>query len=255
MEGTDKTVLQEIVDTYGEESDTANIEVRGRFPVQGDKQFISNTLVKEAQQRKIEQKDGFAPLIMGVDVARYGRDHTVLRFRQGRDARSISAVRIKGFDNVEVADKVAEWADRLQVDAINIDAGNGTGVIDILRHSGYRVNEVWFGAESTQREYAFKRTDMWAQMREWLKGGMIDGSPELARDLTTVEYGFFGAAKDRIILESKESLTSRGIPSPDDGDALALTFAVPVARRDSRVGKKRQKAAKAVGVDYDLFSS
>lgn len=255
VEGTDKTVLQEIVDTYGEDSDTANIEVRGLFPVQGDKQFISNKLAKEAQERKIDQKDNFAPLIMGVDVARYGRDHTVLRFRRGRDARSIPAVRIKGFDNVEVADTVAHWADKLQVDAINIDAGNGTGVIDILRHSGYRVNEVWFGAESTQREYAFKRTDMWAQMREWLKGGMTDGSPDLNRDLTTVEYGFFGAAKDKIILESKESLTSRGIPSPDDGDALALTFAVPVARKDSPVGNKKKRQQKAIGVDYDLFSS
>jgi hypothetical protein len=71
---------------------------------------------------------------------------------------------------------------------------------------------------------ANRRAEMWAIMREWL-AGMIPDDDELGSDLIGVEYGF--NARDEILLEKKEHMKDRGLSSPDDGDGLALTFAVP----------------------------
>ena len=205
-----------------------------------------------AQARTLE-KDPYAPLVMGVDIARYGDDSTVFRFRQGRDARSIAPVRFKNRDNMYVANEIARWIDTVNPDAVNIDAGNGTGVIDRLRERKYKVHEVWFGSDAESPEWANKRTEMWAKMRDWLGGGIIDGDPRLFGDLTSPEYDYFGKAKDKIMLESKESLKAKGFRSPDDGDALALTFATRVARRDIRASTAN-RARIAKDVDYPLCS-
>jgi hypothetical protein len=241
-----------MVEQYGIDSDTVRVEVLGQFPAQGNKQFISNTLVSGAQARTLE-KDPYAPLVMGVDIARYGDDSTVFRFRQGRDARSIAPVRFKNRDNMYVANEIARWIDTVNPDAVNIDAGNGTGVIDRLRERKYKVHEVWFGSDAESPEWANKRTEMWAKMRDWLGGGIIDGDPRLFGDLTSPEYDYFGKAKDKIMLESKESLKAKGFRSPDDGDALALTFATRVARRDIRASTAN-RARIAKDVDYPLCS-
>lgn len=252
VEGTDQALFERMIRQYGVESDTVKVEVLGQFPTQGTKQFISNTIVKAAQDRAVEPDPG-APLVMGVDVARYGDDASVIRFRQGRDARSIPPMRFKERDNMYVANEIARLIDKMKPDAVNIDAGNGTGVIDRLREMGYRVTEVWFGGSSTSKEWANKRTEMWADLRDWLGGGCIDLDHGLFRDLTSPEYDYFGKAQDAVMLESKESLKGRGLPSPDDGDALALTFAGRVARRDAKAGKYGRKAAVAQGIDYPLF--
>ena len=138
-------------------------------------------------------------------------------------------------------------------DSVNIDAGNGTGVIDRLREMKYRVNEVWFGSSASSREWANKRTEMYADLRDWLGGGAIDDSPELFRDLVAPEYDYFGKAQDSVMLEAKESMKDRGMPSPDDGDALALTFASRVSRRDLRASRHSARNVQARDVDYSLF--
>jgi len=252
VEGTDKSLFERMIQQYGVESDTVKVEVLGQFPTQGTRQFISNSVAKAAQDRAVETDHG-APLIMGVDVARYGDDASVIRFRQGRDARSIPPMRFKERDNMYVANEIARLIDKMKPDAVNIDAGNGTGVIDRLREMGYRVTEVWFGGSSTSKEWANKRTEMWADLRDWLGGGCIDPDPGLFRDLTSPEYDYFGKAQDAVMLESKESLKGRGLPSPDDGDALALTFAGRVARRDAKAGKYGRRSSRAEGVDYPIF--
>jgi hypothetical protein len=252
VEGTDTALFDRMVEQYGVDSDTVRVEVLGQFPAQGNRQFISNTLVAGAQTRSLE-KDPAAPLIMGVDIARYGDDQSVIRFRQGRDARSIAPIRFKERDNMYVANEVAKWIDLVKPDAVNIDAGNGTGVIDRLRERKYRVHEVWFGSSAESPEWANKRTEMWANMRDWLGGAMIDGDPRLFGDLTAPEYDYFGKAKDAVMLESKESLKGKGFRSPDDGDALALTFATRVSRRDTRTSNTR-RARTAQDIDYRMLS-
>lgn len=249
----DQTNFDRMIQQYGIESDTVRVEILGKFPKQGVRQFISNSLVEEAQRRVIEPDDG-APLIMGVDIARYGDDKSVFRWRRGRDARSIPPVRFENRDNMFIANQCAHWIDKTHPDAVNVDAGNGTGVIDRLREMGYKVHEVWFGSGAESKEWANKRTEMYADMRDWLGGGAIDSDPRLFHDLTAPEYDYFGKASDSIMLESKEAMKDRGEPSPDDGDSLALTFARRVSRRDSRTFQHRNRNRLAQDVDYELFS-
>lgn len=253
VENLDPKTYQHIIDKYGPDSDEARIEVYGEFPNQSDMQFIPNDLVQRAVQRDTIPDDG-APLIMGVDIARMGKDSTVIRFRKGRDARTIRPVKLQKMDNVEVADEIARLIDRYNPDAINIDAGNGVGVIDTLRHRRYRVNEIWFGGKSSTPEWDDKGTEMWAEMRDWLSGGCLDNDPAVIRDLISREKRRVGKALDRIRLESKDDLRDRGLPSPDDGDALALTFAVKVARRDLRSRRQRgSRGGIAEGVEQNRF--
>lgn len=251
VEGTDKKVLNDIVEKHGEDSDEARIEVKGEFPRQGDRQFISRELITNALERQIEPDD-WAPLIMGVDPARFGDDETVIRFRQGRNARIIPPVRMKHADNMEVANKCAELIQKYNPDAVCVDAGNGTGIIDRLREMKYKVYEVWFGGKSLEPEYANFRTYLWAQIREWLGGGCIDDCQNLIDDLSAPEYKFMGIT-DKIRLETKEELKARGFASPDDADAFACTFAVKVARRDIRSSRHSARGAVASGVDYNIF--
>ena len=90
VEGTDPKIYADIISQHGIDSDEARVEVLGLFPNQGENQFMSNTLVREAQAREV-QPDMHAPLVMGVDIARQGKDSTVIRWRHGRDARSMPA--------------------------------------------------------------------------------------------------------------------------------------------------------------------
>ena len=97
-----------------------------------------------------------------------------------------------------------------------------------MRQLGYTVIEVQFGASSPDLAYANMRAYMWGKMRDWLRnGGAIDDSAVLEQDLTAPEYAH--NKKDQLLLEPKEAMKKRGLASPDDGDALAMTFAYPVA--------------------------
>ena len=253
VEGVDAAYLQrEYVDRYGEDNDVTRVEVKGEFPSQGQNQFISRSIVQDAQRRQVLE-DNAAPLILGVDVARFGDDSSVLRWRQGRNGRVVPPVAVKGADNMALANLCAHWIEKTNPDAVCIDGGNGSGVIDRLRELGFKVHEVLFGSKPTGREYVDKRTEMWAQMREWLRGGCIDDSRDLADDLVGPGFEFRG---DKLKLESKDKMKSRGLASPDHGDALACTFAVTVARKDLNASRNLYGRSnyRAKSVDYDVFA-
>lgn len=252
VEGVDVAQLQGIIDKHGIDSSEAKVEVLGLFPDQGDRQFISRDLVNNAQDRELT-KDPHAALMMGVDIARFGEDSTVIRFRRGRDARSIPPLELKSKDNMEVANICAELIQNYNPDAVCIDAGNGTGVIDRLREMGFKVHEVWFGSKSSESQWANKRIELWGKMRDWLGGGCIDRSPNLAADLVGPEYKFKGHG-DQLMLESKEEMKKRGLASPDHGDALAVTFAVRVASKDLTSNSRSRRMPKfAKDMDYNII--
>lgn len=250
VEGTDPAVYQKIIDQHGEDSDEARVEVRGLFPSQGDKQFVSRALVAGAQSRVVSQ-DAFAALAMGVDVARFGDDQSVIYFRHGRDARSMPPVKFKGLDTVQLVSRVAELADRHRPDGIFVDgAGVGGGVVDQLRARGYRVFDVQAGAKADDdQKYQNKRVELWARLREWLQIGSVVDDPQLADDLLAPEYDFDNAG--RLRLETKEKMKGRGLASPDVADALALTFAANLARKDGSTARRRVRVAG--GVDYAVL--
>lgn len=251
VEGIDHDALQSIIDEYGEDSDEARVEVKGEFPKQGESQFIARDIITGALERETE-KDDYAALMMGVDIARFGNDQSVIAFRRGRDARSIKPIKLTQKDNMEVANTVAYYIDKYAPDAVCIDAGNGTGVIDRLREMGYKIHEVWFGSKSSKEEYANKRTEIWGDMRDWLKGGCIPNDQNLIDDLAGPQYKFRGSS-DKIMLESKEEMKKRGVASPDYGDALACTFAVRVARLDMKTARGNRRERFAQNTDYDIF--
>lgn len=253
VEGLDKATYDEIIAKHGEDSDVARVEVKGQFPSQGDRQFISRQIVLDAQERELERYDDHAALVMGCDPARFGDDCTVIRFRRGRDARSIPSIEMKGADNMKVANACADLIDKFKPDGVFIDAGAGAGIIDRLKERGYKVFEVGFGTESKDPQYADHRTELWGKMRDWLPGAMIDKNQRLVDDLTGPEYEFQGR-EDKIKLESKEKIKKR-MASPDHADALALTFHLTLARYDNTLSRKHPRRANAMasGRDYKIF--
>ena len=169
---------------------------------------------------------------------------------------------------MQVAGDVALEAQRWKPDAIFVDAGAmGAGVIDRLRQllPDAPVFEVHFGGRGREAEWAGgvrvrtanKRAEIWASMRAWLARGAIPDDERLADDLTHVDYGYNAAQE--IQLERKEQMRARGLLSPDDGDALACTFAEPVAPRalpahldGARYGAGA--AGDAGGAGYDRYA-
>jgi hypothetical protein len=230
---TNKERLQELADAYGEDSDYFRVRVKGEFPRVGATEFIPAALVAEARTREAEGQR-FDPLIIGVDVARFGDDETVLVFRKGRDARSIPAVRLRGLDTMQVASRVVEAAQRYRADGVFIDEGGvGGGVVDRCRQLRLFVLGVQFGGKSdradliTQGErYANKRAEIWGSLRAWLDVGAIEDNDDLRDQLVGPAYGF--NVRDEIQLERKEDMRRRGVASPDWADALAITFAYQV---------------------------
>lgn len=239
VEGTNKAYLQEIVDTYGEDSDIAKVRVLGQFPSASSMQFIPSGTVEAARTRPLGQTLGSDPVIFGVDCARFGDDHSTLAIRCGRDARTRPWKRWHQQDAMQLAGDIALEAEKWKPDAIFVDAGNiGGAVIDRLRQLGVEnVIEVWFGGKGRDVEWqsnvrvavANKRAEIWTAMRSWLTTGCIPDDQQLSDDLIGPEYGF--DAKQAIQLERKEHMKARGIASPDDADALACTFAEPVQPR------------------------
>lgn len=240
VEGVNRAYLDELVATYGEDSDIVRVRVRGQFPSASSMQFIAGDLVEAARVREVHGLTS-DPVIFGLDCARFGDDHSTLAIRCGRDARSRPWKRWQRVDAMALAGDVALQAQALHPDAIFVDAGNiGAAVVDRLRQLGVEnVVEVWFGARGREVVWtgdlrvqtANKRSEMWTNMRGWLSGGAIPDEAALAADLTGVEYGY-AADQVSILLEKKEHMKARGLASPDDADALALTFAEAVMPRE-----------------------
>lgn len=185
-------------------------------------QFITYEHLQQALDRVMD--DPQRPVIFGLDVARFGDDRSALAIRHGDKLMKI--ITWQGLDTMQTASKVAEISDRARPDRIFVDGvGVGGGVVDRLRQLGLRAVDVNAGGRATeQTRYYNKRAECWGRMRDWLKDrGMIAANPELEFDLLGPEYSY--DANNRIQLEKKDDMKKRGIPSPDLGDALALTFA------------------------------
>ncbi|MDH7973698.1 terminase [Sphingomonas sp. AR_OL41] len=241
VEGTNKAYLDELVATYGVDSDIVRVRVLGQFPNASSMQFISSAAVADARRREIPQGLPSDPVIFGVDCARYGDDHSTLAIRCSRDARSRPWKRWHGVDAMTLAGDIAVEAERWKPDAIFVDAGNiGAAVIDRLRQlmPDTFIAEVWFGSTKVREanwqgdarvSVANKRAEMWTNMRHWLGNGAIPDEQAIEDDLIGPEYGF--NADQAVLLEEKKHMKSRGLASPDDADALACTFAEPVQPR------------------------
>jgi len=222
---TDKKKINEWAEDYGEDSDFFRVRVRGEFPRISDSQFIGEDVVREAQERDLPPPTyAHYPLILGVDVARFGSDQSVITLRQGPKIHYMHAYR--GLDTTEVADKARSlYLDRSGVVAICVDGpGVGGGVVDQLKRFGLPVVDVQPAATAPDpKEFINMRAWLWGQIKMWLlDADLPSGDRELLDDLTGIEYGY--DKRLRIQMESKKDMKSRGAPSPDKADSLALTF-------------------------------
>ena len=236
VEGTDKGVYEQIIAEYGEDSAQARVEVYGEFPSAGEDQFISPQLVDDTFARPAH-KDATAPIIIGVDPARGGMDSTVIVVRQGRDLKAL--LRYKGEDTMTIVGRVIDAIEEYKPALTVIDEGGlGYGILDRLVEQRYKVRGVNFGSKSSKpMMYGNKRAQMWGDMREWLKTAHMPKDRQLKADLVGPMRR--PDSKGTIYLEGKKEMKSRGLASPDAGDALAVTFAFPVAHRESVARERR----------------
>jgi len=255
VEGTDKNLYQRIIDEYGADSYQANVEVYGQFPSEGDDQFIGVNLVDDAMARP-KYKDASAPITIGVDPARFGSDATVIAVRQGRDI--IALKRHRGADTMEVVGHVIEAIEEYKPALVCIDEGGlGAGVVDRLKEQRYKVRGVNFGNKAAKQiMYGNKRAEIWAAMRDWLKDASLPQDRFLKTDLIGPRTK--PDSKGTIFLESKKDMKARGLASPDAADAIALTFAFPVASREyrgERVDRKTPRTYSSSGVATSWMGS
>ena len=144
-------------------------------------------------------------------------------------------------DNVQIAAEILKLDQKFRPDAVCIDFGMGTGVIDILKRkrTNGRLHVVKFGdtAEDRHGEYATHAIELWGRVRDWLPGGMLEKDSgekgSLSQQLTDRGWRWSGREDNKKILETKDDLKRRGVASPDDADALACTFEVNPPRRDA----------------------
>tara|TARA_R110000744_G_scaffold46466_3_gene102697 strand:- start:10961 stop:12436 length:1476 start_codon:yes stop_codon:yes gene_type:complete len=246
---TNKEVFDEWIEAYGVDSDFCKTRILGVFPSLSDMQFISTDDVRECINHEVVVQP-HDPLVMGVDVARFGSDQSVIWLRQGRDAESQGMHSYRGVDTMTLASEISRIASEKKPDAIFVDGGGvGGGVVDRSRQIGLEIIEVNFGGKASQSGYANMRAQMWGNLKDAIKDGIrLPDNEDLVRDLTGVEYSY--NLRNDIQLEKKDDMRKRGLDSPDLADALALTYAYPVY--PSRIGYSG--FSNVASTEYDPYS-
>lgn len=244
---TNKALIAQWEEEYGEDSDFFRVRVKGEFPRAGDMQFIPGDVVAAARKRGPGRYLGTDPLICGIDVARGGDDNCYIQFRRGYDAKSEVTYKIPGEkarDSMQLVSKLTLVLNDHKPDQVFLDAtGIGGPVADRLRQLGYNVTDVHFGgAADDDRQFANKVSEMGWRLRQWLiDGGAIPDDGELEDELTA--RLFWHDKKGRFMVEPKAEgkehagMKKRLGKSPDWGDALYLTFAhiVPALQQERGV--------------------
>jgi hypothetical protein len=259
---TNKARFEKWIKAYGADSDFVRVRVLGQFPRVGEMEFFSAADIDAAMSADREvYVDVVTPLALGVDVARYGRNNSVIFPRKGRDARSIPRKVFNGLSTTQLANEVHAEFDRLRPDGIFVDGGGvGGGVVDQLRNQRLYVNEVQFGAkdsitgvitDTAGERYANMRAAMHGALRSWLKTGMLPQDSDLRTAMLAIKYTFNN--NDEIQLVSKEDILE---DNPglllDDLDALCLTFGGPLASNPFAGREGPQPAL--VQTEYDPYA-
>ena len=257
--GTNKEQFARWIEDYGEDSDFVRVRVKGEFPRVDADSFIPLDMAREAARREPPPRDeNTSPLVLGVDVARFGDDSSVIYPRQGRDAKSRPPRLYHNLSTLQLATKVFDAYVEFSATTIYVDEGGvGGGVVDRLVEMGLPVVPVQFGARADWTNqtdpgilYENKRAEIWGATRDWLRTGAIceevGSDATLPEQLSSPTYSF--NKRDHIVLQSKSDMRRLGHPSPDVADALALTFAYPA----NNIIESAQKAE--VMADYDPFA-
>jgi phage terminase large subunit len=236
-----KDFVQQIKDTYGEESNQYRVRVLGEFPLRDDDALISADLVDAAMGRDIAAMPSDV-LVFGVDVARFGDDRSCLVKRRGNVVESFQTWR--GLDLMQLVGQVVAAAREDRPAEILIDSiGLGAGVADRLRELKATIPEmrrcdirdVNVSESNAMNPGANKlRDELWIACRDWLRtrACKLPKSDDLRQELVSPTYKF--TSNGKLVVESKDSMKKRGIKSPDVADALCLTFASTASQVSGR---------------------
>lgn len=216
---------REQIEKYGRDNPWVLVNVFGKFPPSSINSLLGVEEVTVAMKRALRE-DSFtwSQKRLGIDVARFGDDRTVIFPRQGLMA--FKPAEMRGARNPEIAARVAaakaKWGSEREF--VDGTGGYGAGVVDCLLQAGFNPVEVQFAGKPINEKYLNKRAEMWFMMAEWVKrGGALPNIPELVRELSSPTYSFSNTGK--FLLEPKLQIKERLGFSPDMADALALTFA------------------------------
>ena len=185
--------------------------------------FINARYVTRARRNRV---DSDARLVIGVDVALGDTDKTAIIRRKGRVAYNLETFR--NLNTMEIAGMLKHVIEKEKPYRVYIDCiGVGAGVVDRLREHNFHFVEGINVARTANHKDKFRnlRAELWSEMRDWLTQEMTVQIPDedvLHGDLCNL--GFKYDSSGRLLIESKDDLKARGMPSPDTADALALTF-------------------------------
>ncbi len=209
--------------------------------------YIDGERVRAAMARGPADVQAVGPLRVGVDPARFGDDKFVITFRRGRVC--LKQVELPKLDSIQGAARtkveIETFGETPEQIAVEVNGLSGAGTADTLRQwFGDIVVDVNTSLRMSDQKHYNLRAFMYAELKEWLLTASIPNDPQLKSDLTAMRYGFRGG---ELLLEDKKEMKARGIKSPDRGDSLALTFAIPVKQK-----KKPPKATPFVALDPSM---
>ena len=241
---------REQIAKYGADNPWVLVNVFGKFPPGSLNTLIGPDECRAATGRFWRPEDIAASArVLGVDVARFGDDASVIFPRQRLVA--FPPQKFRNIDGTQGAGAVARKWQEWGADAVFIDDTGGWGAswIDNLRRLGRQPVGVGFAGRPNDPRYDNKRTEMYFEAIEWIKaGGALPDAPELIAALSQTTYSFRG---DRLLLEPKDQIKARLGYSPDDADAFALTFAQPATRAGMGYGGNLRRFCL---MDYDPFA-
>jgi hypothetical protein len=219
-----KVWCQQIIDMYGENDDRTKTRVYGQFPTLGEKQLISGAAIEKAATYEAEGFE-YQPLLLGIDVARFGTCETILQFRQGR--KVYEPIICPTMDLMQTAAFAAETMSRRKPMVTTVDEiGIGAGVLDRLRQLGFSVLGGNSGNMSENPRYLNKRAEAYFSLKEYVEAGCeLPKDKLLIEDLRMLSYDF--TDKGRLRIDRKQDFIDDFGRSPDRGDALSLTFFYP----------------------------
>ena len=245
---------REQIETYGRDNPWVQAYILGQFPASSLNALLSLEEVEKAMSRNPKPDDyEWSQKRLGIDVARFGGDRTVIFPRQGLVAFRPEVMRHQR--TTDIAARAAQYISRWKGCEMQFvdDTGHwGHGVIDNLITAGYAPVGIQFHAPAIDPRYKNKRAEMWMEMADWVKrGGSLPPIPELVQELTSPTYTF---NQGKLQLEDKDQIKARIGRSPDLADALALTFALPdqpAKTIEERFLERAEGPAMSVPSDYN----
>jgi len=224
------------------------------FVANSENVLIDPSAVMAARKRVLAPHEIYGPIVAGGDVARFGDDRGSLVARRGNQVIAVRS--FSKIDTMQFVGEVINFIQEFNVAKMFIDeTGLGAGVVDRLAELGYKRDGTVIGVNFGQSPIAMdrfsnKRAEMWWLMKEWIESGkvQIPDKDGLHFDLVAPLYSYDSSGRVRI--ERKEDMKKRGVRSPDEADALALTFAFPVPNSELGMYSGNYIASDA-GLSYD----